>query len=183
MISIGWTAFFVIYCILVCSCCGVKHRYPLNMVFLVLMASAMGVSLGALCCFLDFDAIVAAGFGTICIVAGVTGLTFWSKFDITRFTHILFLLPFAFMFTWLWFPILGGDAGYYTWMSFAVAMMTGFLAWGELKGSTRTVICRNKTPLAADFPKKGSFATFQRSTAQNYLRNVITGSFENINSW
>jgi len=129
MISIGWGVFFCIYIILVCSCCGVKNRYPLNMVFLVLMACSMGVSLGALCCFLDFDAIVAAGFGTVCIVAVVTGLTFWSKFDITRFTHILFLLPFAFMFTWLWFPIFGGDAGYYTWMSLAVAMMTGFLAW------------------------------------------------------
>ena len=130
VISIGWSLFIFFYLVLVCGCCGIKKRYPLNIVLLFLLAGAMGMALAATCCFFEFDVIVAAGLGTAGVVGGVTLLTFWTSFDITKFTHILFMLPLAFMFTWIWFPIIGGSASWYTWMAFAVAMMTGFLAWG-----------------------------------------------------
>ena len=132
LISTCFGLFFFFYILLVCDCCGLKHRFPVNIVLLFLMAGSMGMSLGATCCFFEFEAIVAAGCGTALVVLAVTLLTFWSKFDITKFTHILFLLPLAFCFTWIWWPIFGvSTAAYYGWMSFACALMIAFLAWGE----------------------------------------------------
>ena len=85
LMPFGWSGFIVLYVILICPCCcNAARRTPLNLILLGLLASFMGISLGALCCFYDFKEIAAAGFGTVCIVLGVTGLTFMNFFDITK---------------------------------------------------------------------------------------------------
>ena len=83
----GWGVFIFLYFFLVCPCCSgklpspkfkhasvfcdsehmmniiltyclVRRKYPLNLVMLGLISIAMGWSLGATCCFYDFDEIV-----------------------------------------------------------------------------------------------------------------------------
>lgn len=126
----GWGVFIFLYFFLVCPCCSVRRKYPLNLVMLGLISIAMGWSLGATCCFYEFDEIVQAGLGTVGIVVGITLLTYLNFFDITKIWQIIFLIPLAMLFTWIWFPIFGYSNALYTfYCSLGVAAAALFLAF------------------------------------------------------
>ena len=46
VVPMGWSLFIFFYFLLVCGCCGVKERYPLNVILLFVMAASMGFALG-----------------------------------------------------------------------------------------------------------------------------------------
>ena len=82
-----WTAYgffiFTYFC-LVCPCCNFQRRYPLNIIFLCLLTLAMSILAGIIACFYNTEVVVMAAGTTALVVAFVTGLTFWTKFDITK---------------------------------------------------------------------------------------------------
>jgi len=126
----GWGVFIFLYFFLVCPCCSVRRKYPLNLVMLGLISIAMGWSLGATCCYYEFDEIVQAGLGTVGIVVGITLLTYLNFFDITKIWQIIMLIPLAMLFTWPWFWIFGYNNALYTfYCSLGVAAAALFLAF------------------------------------------------------
>ena len=90
-----------------------------------------------------------AGLGTVGIVVGITLLTYLNFFDITKVKllifiswcksmmsvkiwQIIFLIPLAMLFTWIWFPIFGYSNALYTfYCSLGVAAAALFLAFGN----------------------------------------------------
>merc|ERR1712066_19128 len=65
---------------------------------------------GVFAVYFDTEVVCMAAGTTALVVAFVTGLTFWTKFDITKFWYIILILPFAMFLVWpfLWiFPGVG----------------------------------------------------------------------------
>merc|ERR1739848_387601 len=77
--------FFIFYMVLVCPCCGsCQKKFPINVIFLALLTVSMAVMMGVIACYYSTKAVVMAAGTTTLVVGTVTGLTFWSKFDITK---------------------------------------------------------------------------------------------------
>jgi len=123
-------AFFIFtYFCLVCPCCNFARKYPLNIIFLCLMTIAMSFMTGVITCFYSTKAVLLAGATTTAVVAFVTGMTFYSKFDITKLWYIIILLPFVSLISWLVAWIIGTETAVTIYCAIGVVIFTIYLAY------------------------------------------------------
>jgi len=125
--SYGLFVFF--YFCLVCPCCNFQRKYPLNLIFLVLLTVAMSFMTGVITCYYDTKAVLLAAATTAAVVAFVTLMTFYSKFDITKFWYIIILLPFVSLIMWLVAMLTGSDAAIAAYCGVGVVIFTVYLAY------------------------------------------------------
>jgi len=127
-----WTCnvFFIFtYFCLVCPCCNFQRKYPLNIIFLALLTIALSAMTGVITCYYSTKAVLLAATTTAAVVAFVTGLTFWSKFDITRYWWLLIILPIVSLFSWLAAIIFRTSATMTVYAALGVVIFTVYLAF------------------------------------------------------
>merc|ERR1712168_531549 len=131
-LAVMWTCnilFVFFYFCLVCPCCNFQRKYPLNLIFLVLLTVAMSFMTGVITCYYDTKAVLLAAATTAAVVAFVTLMTFYSKFDITKFWYIIILLPFVSLIMWLVAFLTGSDAAIAAYCGVGVVIFTIYLAY------------------------------------------------------
>merc|ERR1711935_856447 len=125
--SYGLFVFF--YFCLVCPCCNFQRKYPLNVIFLVLLTVAMSFMTGVITCYYDTKAVLLAAATTASVVAFVTCMTFYSKFDITKFWYIIILSPFVSLIMWFVAFLTGSPAMIAVYCGVGVVIFTIYLAY------------------------------------------------------
>jgi len=131
-LAVMWTCnilFMVTYFCLVCPCCNFQRKYPLNIIFLALLTIAMSLMTAVITCYYSTSAVLQAFGTTAGIVLTVTGLTFWSKFDITKFWMIFFIIPPLMLFSWLFAFISGSSVAITVYCAIGVVAFTIYLAF------------------------------------------------------
>lgn len=92
--------FIITYFLLVCPCFSFKRKHPANIILLVILTIALSVTAGILATFYSTKIVVMAFGTTSAVVLIVTLLTFWSKFDITKFWYIVLIAPIGMLIIW-----------------------------------------------------------------------------------
>ncbi|CAG2111291.1 unnamed protein product [Medioppia subpectinata] len=81
---VSYVVFFSLYITLMC-CKGPRRNYPTNFILLGLFTIALSFMVAMICSFHDLTSVlIAAGITAVCCTA-VSVLSFWTKFDFTRF--------------------------------------------------------------------------------------------------
>ncbi|CAG2170762.1 unnamed protein product [Oppiella nova] len=81
---LSYIVFFTLYITLMC-CKGPRRNYPTNFILLSLFTVALSFMVAMICSFHDLTSVlIAAGITALCCTA-VSVLSFWTKFDFTRF--------------------------------------------------------------------------------------------------
>jgi len=126
--------FIFFYLLLVCPCCNFQKKYPCNIICLLLLTLAMSCMAGSIGAFYSArgmdKALMLAGGTTVMVVATVTGLTFWSKFDITKFWQLFLILPIVTLFAFIFVMISGyNDVAIICYSALGVIAFTFYLAF------------------------------------------------------
>lgn len=134
-VMITSNVFFVFfYFLLVCPCCNFQKKFPCNVICLLLLTIAMSCMVGSIGAFYSArgmdKALMLAGGTTVLVVATVTGLTFWSKFDITKFWQLFLIFPIVTLIAFIFVMISGySDTAVICYSVLGVCAFTFYLAF------------------------------------------------------
>jgi len=137
--------YIITYFCLVCPCCNFQRKYPLNVIMLSIFTIAMSVVAAAIASSYQTEVVLLAAATTATIVLVVTGLTFSSKFDITKFWYIAFVGSLGMLFVWPWFLVVGGSTTKAVYCGFGVMLFTFYLAY-----DTKTIIGGGRMEIGPD---------------------------------
>jgi len=140
-----WGLFIVTYFMLVCPCCSFKRKYPANVVILCLMTLCLAVATGVIAVYYDTRVVLMAAGSTALVVLVVTGLTFWTKFDITQFWYIVMLAPLGMLLVWPFMLIFNTPVLHTVYCGLGVMVFTLYLAY-----DTKTIVGGGRHELGPD---------------------------------
>jgi len=131
LLYVSYGFFIFTYFCLVCPCCNFQRRYPLNIIFLCLLTLALSIMAAMIAMSFSTQTVLLAAGTTALVVAVVTLLTFWTKFDITQFWYIFLIMPFGMLFVWFFFfiPGINVSAVHATYCGLGVMAFTLYLAF------------------------------------------------------
>jgi len=138
--------YMITYFCLVCPCCNFQRKYPLNVIMLSIFTIAMSVVAAAIASCYQTEVVLLAAATTATIVLVVTGLTFSSKFDITKFWYIGMVGSLGMLLVWPWFFVLGvSNTTYTVYCGFGVMLFTFYLAY-----DTKTILGGGRMQIGPD---------------------------------
>lgn len=130
LVHVSYVFFIFTYFCLVCPCCNFQRRYPLNIVFLCLLTLSLSIMTGIIAVYFDTEVVCMAAGTTALVVAVVTGLTFWTKFDITQFWYIMLIMPIGMFLVWPFLIFMPGVGALHTaYCGMGVVCFTLYLAF------------------------------------------------------